>query len=410
LRALCAVLRWFPCIAGAAKAVARRDPVAAVFERQTDFSNIAHAANLVAGPFMIGMEIGPEHTADREFLEARMPPRPAPAVPPPPWTPPIPSNPPSAIAIASEHESKARIAGFLQTNTKRFDLVNDYMVWVVWSALGAALDTKAAAAIVQPGNDCDARSFFLQVRYVGANLIIGDSAPQRVRQRAHAAAVGLQDRVNNALHEIKTAWPHASIAAVRRNAIGMLWVGHPATVQAGALIIQELFNRRRVYRKLAAQAQSLDGGVWTNVAFRTILLAHIFELLRFRPVFPVLPRTVMRDTLFEPKTGVPLPINGGSTMKVFTIGALFDRDAVEHPGCYVPDLGSSSRFKKDADDRYLLFGMGPRSCIARFVLPEILLNAITGLMLLPDLNWANCYFNRMQYDGPIVTGMKLRFR
>jgi len=29
---------------------------------------------------------------------------------------------------------------------------------------------------------------------------------------------------------------------------------------------------------------------------------------------------------------------------------------------------------------------------------------------LPDLDWANSYFNRMQYDGPIVTGMKLRFR
>jgi hypothetical protein len=105
-----------------------------------------------------------------------------------------------------------------------------------------------------------------------------------------------------------------------------------------------------------------------------------------------------------------VPIRAGNGIIVFTIGAMFDSDAVNDPGCYRPDLCAPSRFTRDTDDIYMLFGLGPRSCIAKFVLPEILLNAVTGLLLLPGLTWANGYFNRMQYDGPIVTGMQLRFR
>jgi cytochrome P450 len=393
LRAFCTALWNWPVLSRVIPAVSRRTAVAAAFDRQTEFSNIAHAPNLVAGPFLIGMEIGPQHTGDRAFVTAHI-------------ADPAPS---STIAGASANESRQRIDGLLNSGPKRFDLVNDYMVWVVWSALGATFG-PGAAAIVAPGNAGDARSFFLQVRYVGAHLIIGGIAPQSVQLRAQQAALALNTRVDKAMSAIQTAWGTGTDpTTMRRNALGMLWVGHPATVQAGALVIQELFGRREIYRDLAGKAQKLGDTAWQDVAFREELMAHILELLRFRPVFPAQPRYVMRDTVFESDSGLPVPIKGGASLAVFTIGAMFDSLAVENPESYIPDLGDTPRFKY-SDDKYMLFGLGARSCVAKYVVPQILLNAITGLLLLPDLDWANGYFSRMQYDGPIVTEMELCFK
>jgi hypothetical protein len=62
-----------------------------------------------------------------------------------------------------------------------------------------------------------------------------------------------------------------------------------------------------------------------------------------------------------------------------------------------------------APDRYLMFGMRERACIAQYQVVEILVSALAGLLVLPQLTWADSWFSRMKYDGPIISEFRLRF-
>jgi hypothetical protein len=58
--------------------------------------------------------------------------------------------------------------------------------------------------------------------------------------------------------------------------------------------------------------------------------------------------------------------------------------------------------------RYLMFGHGPRQCPAKAHALDILESALLGLLMLPKLRWADDGGERMRYDGPMVSRMRLR--
>ena len=62
-----------------------------------------------------------------------------------------------------------------------------------------------------------------------------------------------------------------------------------------------------------------------------------------------------------------------------------------------------------APDRYLMFGLQDRACVAQSQVVEVLVSALAGLLALPQLNWADAWWSRMKYDGPIVSELRLRF-
>ena len=93
-------------------------------------------------------------------------------------------------------------------------------------------------------------------------------------------------------------------------------------------------------------------------------------------------------------------------MVLLTIGALFDDNAMKDKNAATYEPG---RVFHSAPDRYLMFGMKERACIAQYQVVEILVSALAGLLALPQLRWADQWLSRMKYDGPIISEPRLRF-
>jgi hypothetical protein len=368
--------------------IATRDGVQAVMARSADFSHSPYISSLVAGDFVIGMDDGPQTTADRRMLAQ--------------WL--KLAHPPGSGAAV---ESRRLLAGFQNPGRASIDLINDYLIWVVWAELKKTLGAGAAAIL---NGDATAEPLLMELRYLGSHLVIGWTAPAKVQKRAEDSAASVNRRVRLALGALVNGFPGSNTEDVLRNAIGMMWVGHPATVQAGALVIQELFARPDVHKTLTTRAVSLGNDAWSNQEFRIEVGNHIVELLRFRPVFPFLPRTALRDTWCDIGGGQSMPVKAGSRLVVATIGAMFDAEAqwapaAFHPGRYAEGWG------RHPEDKLLMFGLGARRCVAEHLVIDILISAIIGLLKLPQLRWpARMPFDtRITYDGVIITRMPVVF-
>lgn len=401
LRVVAGAVRRWPAITRVVPVVARRDSAVAVLRRQASFSSTAHAPNLAAGEFAIGMEAGTRHDADRKFLSSLLP-----------------SS--ARCGAVSAVESQRLIAELTdQTDAsgrvteRSFDLVNEYLVRVAWRPLrrplGPAVGSIASADVRALGDDKPGDEFVGDLRNLAAQLIAGSDATPRVRARVEASAARLNQCVNQEMPALQQKWRHTNSgdsASILRNAVGFLWVSQPVVVQAGALMMQELLGRRRVYDKLALRARSLGARAWTDPDFRGLLARHVLELLRFRPPFPILKRDVVRDTLFDVGTAFPVHAKGGSGLLVLNIGAMFDDSATRRSDAALYRPG---RKFKDPHDAYMIFGKGERACIAQRHGVEILVSALVGLLMLPRLRWADPWYARIRYDGPAISSLRLRF-
>lgn len=387
LRSVALLLQRLPPLAGLAGVVATRDEVAAVFDRQALFSSSAHRPNLVAGDFVIGMESGPAHLAQRLTLHARLP-------------------SPDVFGTVAAEQSSLRINALLdQSPVRRLDVITDYMTPIVWNCLRRCFADRLPDLA---GND----PLFTALRHVGAHLIVGSTATDRVQVRARQAAAALDAWVRTQLPHIRQAWLPKGTSApsdddLVRDAIGLLWVGHPASVQALALTLLDLLPRPAwdtlSHRARALRAKHTD--VWTDAALRAAVRDHVLESLRFRPPFPVLQRSVLRDGHLA---GLPTRrVTGGTAMTLLGLGAMFDRKA--HPPGADPASYCPGRAWVHHEDRTLMFGLGTRHCIARDQVVEMLTSAVIGLLLLPDPRFADPWWARYRVDGPAIVRMRLRF-
>lgn len=365
--------------------------------RTADFSNVAHADKLVAGPFVIGMDSGPVHARERAA-----------------------ASHPLKLARFGDRaadEARRRLPRLRARLEDSFDLVDDYLAHVAWAGLGSVFDAPARDAIegVAPGMARDAalQSLYFELRQVGGHLVVGGStAPRAVQVRAAGCAVALNRRVERALPAIEAAWrgcPHAA-ASAHRQAVGLMWVGHPAMVQAGVFVFQELRARPAVYAALRAEVEALGSQGYADAALRRQVRAHVLECLRHRPPFPALPRLAPlgAQLRLRSKEGAARPANriaaGGSVM-VSIVSAL--RDAPWGDAFRPEDALALWNRDKDA---LPIFGVGGRSCIARDDVLELLVSAMIGLLQLPALDYADRWWRRLRYDGPIVTGLRLKVR
>ncbi|HSV57978.1 MAG TPA: cytochrome P450 [Variovorax sp.] len=383
LRFIARTAQQQPWFARIGKMVASRADVVGTFDRPLAFSSTAHRPQLVAGDFMMGMESGPQHSAERALLVSHLP-------------------KPGEFERCAVQESRKRIDALLAGPVRAFDLIDDYMVPVAWQAIGGAFG--AALPTLAPGDP-----MLLNLRYVGAHLIAGNVATEAVQARARRSAAELNAWARQHMDQLYPLWSDGgkfSRDVVARNVVGMLWVGHPATAQSGALIMQELLARRAEPAiKALIERVRTHADPWNDPSLRNALKLHVLELLRFRPPFPILTRDVRRDTLYgaDGKSRA----QGGTTLTLMAIGAMFDPAATgEPPDDYVPERSS---FHSE-DDRFLLFGWGKRQCPGRDPVVEILAAALLGLLQLPKLDWADPWWRRLRYDGPIISSMRLKFR
>lgn len=381
LRLVAWVARRQPWFGRMVKAAATRADVVSTFERPLAFSSTSHRPNLVAGDFVMGMESGARHSAERHLIDAQFPPA-------------------QDFGTHAAMEAR-RISGKLLSGSAReFDLIDDYMVPLAWQGISGAFGARLPH--LAPNDP-----MLMNLRYLGAHLIVGPVATEAVQKRARDSAAAVNAWVRSNIEPLQKAWTHSGLAPdredVARNVVGMLWVGHPATAQSGALIMQELLARWRD-PKVAGFVGRVrrHADPWSDPELRDEAKGHVLEALRLRPPFPILTREVRRDTL----TGADGEgsVKGGARYTVMGIGAMSDPAAMRDPQVYRP-----GRKFKDEHDRHLMFGWGARQCPGRDPVVEILASALLGIVRLPKLRWASPWWRRVQFDGPIISGMRLRF-
>lgn len=387
LRKVAGLLRQYPALASLVGAVATRDEVAGVFDRQALFSSTAHRPNLAAGDFVIGMESGSAHATQRRAVEARLPTS-------------------ASFRTRAAQESRVRVCALLvEGEVRRLDVVADYMGPIVWRCLR---DCFGEALPMLAGND----PLFAHLRHVGAHLIVGSVATDEVQVRARQAAGALDAWVRARLPQIREAWaPGGAVGPdddeIARDAMGLLWVGHPASVQALALVLLDLLPRPE-WAQLSGQARKLhstEQDVWEDVRLRDTVRDHVLESLRFRPPFPILRRDVVRDGHLAARP--PRRVQGGTQMTLMGLGAMFDAQA-HLQGAQV-ERYCPGRNWVHKGDKTLMFGLGERQCIARDHVVEMLTSALIGLLLLPELRFADPWWARYRVDGPAIDRLRLAF-
>lgn len=369
-----------------------------VFRRESEFSSVAHAGNLIAGEFVIGMDSGPAQARERATAA-------------------FPLSFADFGRLASA-EARQRIRQLAGQPGKAFDLVNDYLVFVAWAGLRRVFDDASLHEIEgdKPGLDRDAalQALFFELRHVGGHLVVGGAAPRWVQLRAGACAASLNERVHRALPAIRRFWglrcPQAAATAARQ-ATGLMWVGHPAMVQAGAFVSQELLSRKVVYAELRRQVQSLGDAAYDDRNLREDIRGHVLECLRHRPPFPLLTRLLPLDAELQlGEKGPARRIAAGKSVYVVLAAAL--RKAGGRPQgryCHLDALRIwNSAAPDQGPDALPIFGVGMRSCIAREQVIDTLVSAQIGLLQLPELDYADGWWRRIAYDGPIITRMRLR--
>lgn len=395
IRCVAAVLRRWPALGGA-RVVARRDAVDQVLTRPASFTNASHATNLVAGDFLIGRESGPAHAADRAVLDGAFD---------------LVADGLRSRADAAAGERVAR----LMSARAPFDLIEDYLMWVALRALIRGFGDAAPVVVAGTGaTDAEADPplalrYMHEVRHVAAHLFGGAEAPMAIVRRAEASAAALRARVRAALPELRAAWPHArgaSDEAIERNAVGLAWVSHPVTVQAGALIVRELLRRPFVYAELHGRVEKRGSSAWHDAELRADIRAHVLELMRFRPVFPALSRAVPRPAICPSGAYREPRCKAGGALAAMSLGAMFDTRVNPSLEQFDPqrDWGSDEAL------RWWMFGHGPRQCPAMSQAVVVLESALLGLLRLPRLCWADALGRRIRYDGPMVSRMRLRLR
>jgi cytochrome P450 len=403
LRAVAWLVRGSGGLASATGLVASARGVRDVLARETHFTHGHLPAVMLDGPFLIGLPSGPQHAQKRICLHGLLP-------------------TPELMAEATQQAVQLllpRLQAKLNEQ-KWFDLVEDYMAPLVWCAIRLAYDPQRTLNRLQaqpsPEPEPMEREWLLAARWLGAQLLIGSIAPPDERQRAlrSAALLGAafaqgQGTTTAGPFTLDDRWAQAvpDKTPRLRDAIGLLWVGHPATVQGGALMMQELLARPQEYQRLRAEMAAADKrGDANGLLVRERLRDHVLELLRFRPPFPLLGRLVPTEASFkvgtDPGAARTTRARPGS-VAVMTIGALFDPAAQrEDPREYLP-----GRHFYEPEDRLLMFGTGPRHCVAREQVIEILVSALAGLLQLGDTPLGPQ--GRRAYDGPVIVEMKLGY-
>lgn len=390
LRRIGAVFRLWPSLAGHFGWAARASAVKGVLMRPQSFTNAGHKPNLVAGDYLIAMDPGRIYNADRELLDQRLA--------------------ELKVQPLANQEARDRAAQLRERKGEVFDIIDDYLMWVVFRAIQPIFGSAAGKVAVGAGQDENdpglQRQYLLEIRYVAAQLLGGSLATQRIQRRAELSGDSLRARMKGVSSDIRNAWK-VSIpdTDLERNAVGISWVSHPVTVQSGALVVQELLGRPDEYRKLREMAAQLGkDAIWTNEEFRKCVLDHVLELMRFRPIFPLIARDVPRDTEFETGGRSNAECRAGGNVTLVSIAALFDSRAVLNSGRFCPHRD----WRDEERLRWLMFGYGSRQCPAKDHAVHILTSALIGLLTLPELQLSRDGGKAIEYDGPLMSRFRLR--
>ncbi|HEX2211419.1 MAG TPA: cytochrome P450 [Longimicrobium sp.] len=386
LRALFTVLRrWAPLLrVGSRVVVSRHADVVDVLNRDDDFtiSQVnGPSIDRINGPFILGMDRGPEYDRDHAALRAcarredaervRQMAREA-----------------SVRAIDAARPRRRIEAVQRLTRSVPAEIVQCYFGFMGPDrpTLERWLRNLFQDAFANPLNDPFVRQAALQ----SAAELKAWALPEIARRRNEGTGHD-DDDVMARMIALWPAHPYADDDWVRRNIAGLI-VGAVDTISRFSILaIDELLRRPRELR--GAQAAALEGDL-------DRVRQYAWEAVRFNPHTPLMARRCSRDAVVAKGTRRERTIRAGTSMAIGTLSAMFDPDGFPDP----------KRFRIDRDIRsYLHFGWGMHQCfglgINMVVIPEI----TAALLRLPRLRRAPGAAGRVQLDGPFPERLVLEF-
>ena len=138
------------------------------------------------------------------------------------------------------------------------------------------------------------------------------------------------------------------------------------------------------------QAGEADGSSFDR------LTHHVFEILRFRPEIPFLPRISMRNIIVAKGTSRAKLIPGNSLVLAAVASAMFDPEKFPDPYGFNPH-----RCLND----YLHFGLGLHECLGKPVAMKAVPEALAALLRLKQLQRVRGRAGRLRFDGALPTNM-----
>lgn len=364
--------------------VSRHADVLEVLGRDADFtiSQVnGPSIERINGPFILGMDRGPEYARDHAALRAAAPHADLPRIR------------EMARASAARRMDAARPRGRIEAVQELTRAVPADVVELYFGFAGPDRETLLRwlrnlfqDAFADPLDD----PFVRQAALRSAAELKGWAVAEIARRRA-AGAEGAQDVMGRLIAMGGPERPWAGDDWVRRNVAGLI-VGAVDTISRFAILaVDELLRRPEELEAAHAAARTHDADTVRQYAW---------EAVRFNPHTPLMSRHCPRGAVIAAGTPRERRVPAGSSVLLGTLSAMFDADGFPEPG----------EFRTDRDARsYLHFGWGMHQCfglaVNHVVIPEI----VGALLRLPNLRRAPGRDGRVALDGPFPDRLVLEF-
>jgi cytochrome P450/glutathione S-transferase len=363
----------------------RHADVVEVLTRDTDFTiaevNEARFA-LADGPFILGMDRGPQYDTESATLRQVV-------------------RPDDLERIRrSVRESAAELAAAAQPHGK-IDVVNGLARVVAMRLVGSYFGIPAPDEptmmrwmrdifrdlFVNPGGNTEIHRDLLrsgaELRH-HMDLVIAERKARLSEPNQPDDVLGRLLLLQDAEH----AW--LDDRSIRRNLGGMIVGAVDTTSKFATLAIDELLRRPEAFAgaRRASQAGEIE-----------FVRKYVYEAVRFNPHHPVQARFCKHETEIAAGTKRARKIPVGTSVLVATLSAMFDPEAFSDP----------KQFRVDREVEYLHFGYGMHSCFGRAIngvqIPEL----VATLLRLPNLRRAPGRDGRVVMDGPFPERLILEF-
>lgn len=188
---------------------------------------------------------------------------------------------------------------------------------------------------------------------------------------------------------IGTDQPHFDQDGIRRNLAGTFLGALEPTARAVTNILNQFFLRPEVHKQALEAAAKDDAKTMLGLAM---------EALRFHPNLPLIMRYAEKDQVIGGNGRAKRKIKAGKQVWAMTLSAMFDPRAFPKPGNFDP----SRPLKK-----YLHFGHGIHECLGNYInyvsIPEMLI----AILKLEGLKPAPGKSGKIENEGPFPSRWEL---
>ncbi|GAC1548756.1 MAG: hypothetical protein NVS3B16_21970 [Vulcanimicrobiaceae bacterium] len=333
------------------------------------------------GPFVLGLDRGPQYDREAEMLRAVL----------------LPKDIERIRSIVKEEAMRQIAAAW---SARRIDVVNDFARTVAVRVVGRYFGVPI----------CDERQMATWLRDIFWAIFENVTGNASVRERAARSSAALRAYLNAVIARHKAATPGDLPAGVlgrlialqgddrpwlddrtvRRNITGLI----AAMVDNSAVFVTHGLAEllRRPEQLALAREAALAGDSET-------VRRYLYEAARFDPPAPLLARYVPRATVLAPGTPRERRIEAGTTIVIGNISAMFDPDGFDDP----------NDFDIDHDAAVLHFGFGLHRCMGARINGVQLAELASALLCLSNIRRPSGSAGTIDYEGPFPNRFVLEF-